>query len=382
MRCVSIAVLIAVLTGGVAGADWSSGVTAFRKGEYEAALKEFKTVLAASPDYAGAHYMVGRTLAQLGRTDEALTSYREANRLDSGNAQFAVTLANALLDAGNAAEAGKVLGAVHLDPLRPNQKAAFLVVNAQVELALGNTGAALDAARQATAADATSAPAFTVLGLAQAQGEHDREAFEAYRKAWELSGDPALGSQAAKSGILAARRATDAPKRQLYEQAAAVAEKAAEKKPSAEASLLTGEAVMGAQRFDEALGWFNKTGQSSPIVLFYKGQCFQGKRELGQAEGLFRRALAAGPDAGLRPDILNSLGFVLDLMKRYGDAATAYADAGNAAKAAEMKDKQSKSAQNVKADEEAQRLEEMQRLQQEFQKLTQQGAAPTPTPKS
>ena len=45
-----------------------------------------------------------------------------------------------------------------------------------------------------------------------------------------------------------------------------------------------------------------------------------------------------------------------------------------------MKDKQSKSAHNVKADEEAKRIEEMQRLQDEYKKLTQQGPSPTPTP--
>ena len=380
MRRSCILSLIVLVVAGVAAADWSTGVAAFRKGDYETALKEFDAVLTASPDYAGAHYMVGRTLAQLQRPADALKAYREANRLDAANAQYAVALSSALLDAGNAAEAGRVLGAVHLDPLRPNQQAAFLVVKAQVELALGNTGAALDLARQATAADATSAQAFTVLGLAQAQGDHDREAFESYRKAWELSGDPALGSRAAQAGILAARRATDTHKRQLYDQAAAVAAKVAEKKPGAESALLAGEAVMGAQRYDEALGWFNKTGQSTPIVLFYKGQCFQGKRDLTQAESLFRRAVAAGPDAALRADIHNSLGFVLDLQKRYGDAATAYGEAGNAAKATEMKDKQAKSAQNVKADEEAKRIEEMQRLQDEYKKLTQQGPSPTPTP--
>jgi tetratricopeptide (TPR) repeat protein len=382
MRRLHVVALIVLLVTGVAAADWNAGVAAFRKGDYEAALKEFNAVLAASPDYAGAHYMVARTLAQLRRPEEALTAYRDANRIEPANAQYAISLASALLDGGKAAEAGKALAAVQLDPLRPNQKGAFLAVKAQVELALGNASSALDLARQATTADPTSAQAFTVLGLAQAEGGHDPEAFEAYRKAWELSGDAALGTQAAKAGIYAARRADEARKRQLYDHAAAVAAKVAEKKPSAEASLLTGEAVMGAQRFDEALGWFNKTGLSTPIVLYYKGQCFQGKRELGQAESLFRRAIAAGPDADLRRDILSSLGFVLDLQKRYGDAATAYADAGNAAKAAEMRDKQAKSAQNVKADEEAKRLEELQRLQNEYKTLTQQGPSPTPTPKS
>ena len=56
----------------------------------------------------------------------------------------------------------------------------------------------------------------------------------------------------------------------------------------------------------------------SVCVYFFLifGLRISGKRELAQAESLFRRALAAGPDAGLRGDILNSLGFVLDLIRR------------------------------------------------------------------
>jgi len=381
MRHTVVLALVFTLVAGIAAADWAAGVAAFRKGEYDAALKEFQAVLETNPTYAGAHYMIGRTFEQLGKRADAVASLREANRLDGANAQYAIALASALLDDGKAAEAGKVLGGVTLDPLRPNQKAVFLAVKAQVELALGNAAPAADLARQATQADPTSAQAFTVLGLAQAQLNHDREAFEAYRKAWGLGADPAIGVQAAKAGIYAARRAEDARKRQLYDHAAEVAAEVAAKKPGPEASLLAGEAVMGAKRYDEALGWFNKTGLSTPIVLFYKGQCFQGKEDLRQAESLFRRALDAGPDAELRRDILNSMGYVLDAQKRYDDAAKAYADAGNTAKADEMRDKQTKAAQNLRADEESRRLQELQRLQEEYKRLSQQGAQPTPTPK-
>jgi tetratricopeptide (TPR) repeat protein len=381
MRQKAILVVAFMLICGIAAADWTAGVTAFRKGDYDTALKEFKAVLETNPDYAGAHYMIGRTLEQMGRSADALTSFREANRLDGANAQFAIALAGALLAGNHAAEAGKVLQAVKIDALRPNQKAAVLVVKAQVELGQGNPSAARDLARQATQADPASAQAFTVLGLAEAQLNNDRESFDAYREAWDLGADPAIGVQAVKAGIYAARRASEAQKRQLYGQAAAVGAKVVEKKPSADASLLTGEAVMGAQRFDEALGWFNRTALKTAIVLYYKGQCFQGKDDLKQAESLFRRALAAGPDADLRTDINNSLGYVLDAQKRYGDAEKAYVEAGNATKAAEMKDKQAKVAQNLKADEENRRLQEMQRLQDEYKRLSQQGAPPTPTPK-
>jgi tetratricopeptide (TPR) repeat protein len=40
-------------------------------GKLEAAVDEFRTLIAANPDYPAAYYHSGRTLEKLGRTDEA-----------------------------------------------------------------------------------------------------------------------------------------------------------------------------------------------------------------------------------------------------------------------------------------------------------------------
>src|SRR5437762_2215505 len=48
-----------------------------RTGNLEQAVEEYRALLAGNPNYAAAYYHGGQTLAQLGRTEEARTLYRE-----------------------------------------------------------------------------------------------------------------------------------------------------------------------------------------------------------------------------------------------------------------------------------------------------------------
>jgi Tfp pilus assembly protein PilF len=45
-------------------------------GDFEAAVREFREVLAANPDYSAAYYHGAQTLERLGRLDEARDLYR------------------------------------------------------------------------------------------------------------------------------------------------------------------------------------------------------------------------------------------------------------------------------------------------------------------
>lgn len=137
---------------------------------------------------------------------------------------------------------------------------------------------------------------------------------------------------------------------------------------------------MGAQQYDDALAWFDRTGLDNALVNYYKGQCYLGKESWPRAESLLRGALQKQPDGTLRRQIYISLGFLLDKTQRYADAALAYQEAGQPNKVAEMRDKHAKAEQNLKADEEKKRIEEMQRLQKEYEKLTRGGGAAAPTP--
>lgn len=46
-------------------------------GELEAAIGEFRGLIAANPDYSAAYYHGGQTLERLGKLDEARALYRE-----------------------------------------------------------------------------------------------------------------------------------------------------------------------------------------------------------------------------------------------------------------------------------------------------------------
>jgi tetratricopeptide (TPR) repeat protein len=376
------ALVLALLCGdaGTAVADWDGGMSAFRKGDWTAALKEFQGVLADTPDYAGAHYMVGQCLQRLGRDAEALKELRAANRLDPASALYAVAAVHALLASGAPQDAARALAGVKEAQLDQKQRSALLVVRGEVALALGDDAAAVDFGQRATQAGPNAAEAWSFLGVAMSRTGRYRESFEAQRKAWDLSNDLEQGRLATEAGIHAAQLASGPAKLQLYEKASAVAAQLAEKSGKAKDELLAGEALMGAQQFDAALRAFDRSGPETALLAYYRGQCFQAKDDLKRAEALLRRALAMGPDERLRRDVYDALGYVLDRQRRYAEAERAYEDGGNAAKVAEMKKKQALESQNRAAEEEAKRLQELNRLQQEYRQLTGGQAPPAPSP--
>jgi tetratricopeptide (TPR) repeat protein len=377
MRHMAWGLAVFTLLAAVAGADWNAGVAAYQKKDWQTALAEFEGVVKQNPTFAGGHFMLGRVLSQLGRNDEALKAFREAVRLEPTNAGYAVAAAQAMLEKGLANDAAAALSGVTTDTLKPAQKAAVLTAKGQVALAQGNSSQAIEFGKQATHADANNAEAWGFLGSAYSRADRNSEAFEAYRRGFELSGNPTLGKNAVAAGTRAARLASGQQKRALYDAVAAVATKLAEKRGGPEGALMAAEALLGAQDFDNALKWLDRSGLDNALVLYYRGQCYLGKDNLGEAEGNFRKALAKGPQTELRRQIYTSLGFVLDKAKRYQEAAQAYEQAGNASKVAEMRNKQSLAEQNKKADDEAARLKKLEELQRQYQSI---GGAPTPPP--
>ncbi len=369
-----------VVATGLWAADWNAAVSLYKKGDYAGALKEFQAVLEENPNYAGAYYYVGACQEKLGRKDQALANYQKANQMEPTNPAFARALALLLVDLGKAGEAVKVLQVLPVETLKGEQRAVVLTTLARAKLATNDTPGAVDAARSATQAAPQQADAWAIYGAALSRAGKDAEAFNAYRRAFELSGDPALGKTAATTGLRAARMVKGQEANSLYNQAATVATKAYEKRPSPELALLAAEGYLGADRYDESLAWLDKAGVENALTTYYRGQCAQGKGDVVKAEKHFREALTKSPDAHLRRLIYSSLGFVLDKQKRYKEAEQAYQEAGNPSKVAEMRDKQAKYEQNLKADEEARRIEEIRKTQEELRRL--RGGAPMPTPKS
>jgi tetratricopeptide (TPR) repeat protein len=380
MRRSFLAAALVALVAVPAVADWQAGVDAYKNKDWGTALKEFQGVVQQSPNYAGAHYMLGLTLKQLGRSDDALKEFREADRLEPANPAYAVVLASMLMDRNRPQDVLSILNDVKVASLKGAQKAAVLSLQARAKADNGDFNGAIELARQATQADARSADAWATLGTAYSRQDRSADAFGAFRKAWEIAPEEAFARNAIATGTRAARLARGDQKTTLYTQVADVAKQLAQKKGGREGALSAGEALMGAQQFDDALTWLNKTGLDNALVTYYKGQCYLGKQDWGRSEQYLRQALQKSPDAKLRKQIYASLGFLLDKNGQYTRAAEAYQEAGETAKVAEMHDKEAKAAHNREADAEAKRIEELKRLQEQYNKLTKGGGAPTPPP--
>jgi len=89
--------------------------------------------VAANREYAAAHAELGLCLIRLRHFDEAISSLREAVRLDANNAQAWTNLGSALYQSGRVAEAATAFGrALEIDPnLAPARRGASLASSAR-----------------------------------------------------------------------------------------------------------------------------------------------------------------------------------------------------------------------------------------------------------
>jgi protein O-GlcNAc transferase len=83
-----------------------------------------RRAIAVAPDYPDLHFLLGRALEARRVSSEAIASYQEAVRLNSGYLEARVALGLALVRCGDAERARGELGAVLLiDPYHPLARA-------------------------------------------------------------------------------------------------------------------------------------------------------------------------------------------------------------------------------------------------------------------
>ena len=227
-----VTIVLFVLAAAPVGADWHTGVAAFQNGDFPAAMEAFTAVVDRSPNYAGAHFMLGLTLQRLDRLEEALLALQEANRLEPGHAGYAMAVARALLEVDRADEAERALEGVTLEGLPDQQAQLVLVTRAQVARAGGDEECALDLFRQAVEVDGANAGVMSQYALSLARLSRHQEAFGAFRRAWEAGRNQSVGKNACAAGLRAAQEAaTDRERVDLFRGVAEVAAEMHERHP-------------------------------------------------------------------------------------------------------------------------------------------------------
>jgi len=338
-------------------ADWEKGVTAFKKKDYRTAVTEFAAVTKSNPDYAGGFYMLGLSQSQLEQKSQALGNLRKAVKLDPGNSQYQVALAQVLVEAKQYSDAYGVLKGIDASKLSARQRDLYALLFAQAATKTNHSGEAVQVLKRQIESQPKNARLQKALGVAYAGEGNDGRAYTAYARAYQLDPrDLDAGRSAAYAAIAAGRRSgSQSTKISYYTKAAHIAEKLATANPSFEHQLLAGESWLGAKEYQKALVWLKKaSGQRSQnaLVHYYIGQCHSQLGHYNDALASLQKALKLGPNAKMRRQIYNNLGFVYAKQKNYDKALEMYKTAGNSAKVREMQKAKDTAAKNRAADRE------------------------------
>lgn len=340
-----------------ANAEWNKGLEAYKKKDWATAVKEFEEVTKTNPDYAGAYYMLGVSQRANGQLSPAIASLRKAVELDGSQASYKIALGQALLQVDRFQDAYEVLKPLNISSLDASHRTSYALLFAQAATKTNRAGEAVAVLTTQAKADTGDARLQQALGSAYSAAGDEAKAFEAFKKAFELSPkDVTSGRNAVRAGISVARRSTSAQqKARYYSQAAQVAERLATSSPTFDHQLLAGESWLGAKEYSRALGWFDKARAQKPnnaLVYYYSAQCKTSLNQLNPAISDLQQALKIGASGKLRTQVYNQGGYVYDKKKDYNNAISWYQEAGNRKMVEEMRVKQESAAQNKIAQDE------------------------------
>jgi tetratricopeptide (TPR) repeat protein len=363
-----------------AGAGWEEGVAAFKAGNYAQAAKEFEGVVAQRPDWANGHMMLGRALLKQGRNQPAIDALRKAYDLNPGDGSIQLALAQGYLEANRAAEAAQLLGRINAAGLSKEQQTGYQKLYA---MALDRSGQG-DRAAQEIAKAAAAAPNDANLqyqaGAAALNAGNLPAAVAALERAARLDPRDAKKSQLYVQALIRqGREAGGAAKDAAYTKAAEVARNLAATQPSYDSFLLLGEAQLGASLYADAVGSFNQAAAKSPaewLPLFYTGQAHTATGNYPQAIDALQKGLGKAANRADKTRLYKQLGFVYEKTKNLDQAKLAYQNAGDAAGVDRVSANLDIAKHNAAAEEEARKVAELRKAQEEARKALEQAAPP------
>ena len=379
---IGVAFIIAIGAVTPVSADYTAGMDAFKAKDYGTAAEAFEAVIDAQPNEPATHYMLGLCRRAQKNLSAALGSFRKAMELDSANEtpnpMYSITLGQTLNQAKQYGEAYSTLKALDFTKLPGNYRTTYALLFAKAANETDRAGEAVNVLNAQVRADTSNADLYQALGVAQDDLGDDKEAFSAFKRAYELDGDQISGRYAVRSATAVARRSTSSTeKNRYYTDAANISEALARAKPTLEHNLLTGESWLGAKQYSKALSWFEKAKAQSPqnaLIQYYIGQSYTSLGQLSNALSSLQRALDLGsgnPD--LRKKIYNQMGYVHEKNRDFMKAKQAYSEAGNRSKAAAMDQKEEAEAGNIIHEKECRefknKIDALAMQAEEFEKL-------------
>ena len=381
MRKIVLPLVIAslVVTGAApASAGWDEGVAAFTSKNFDQAIAEFQELVKQNPEGWRGHYMLGLSLEQKSRKEEALHHLRKAYDLNPNELSVKMALGRSYHNVRRYGDVSKLLGSVDASALPGAQQVALYQMRGKAKMETGNASGALSdfaALAKLKPNDADVQYSYGTTALSQGQ---TTAGINALARASQLAPKDAGKKRAYIQALIKKGRETrdKAAKKDAYGKAAVLARELVAADPSYESQILKISAELGAGLYPQAI-------QTGKAAVAKKGNDWLAHYYLGQAytsAGQFQDSVAPLETAkGLtsKPDdlklIWTQLGFAYEKQKKYSQSIEAYQFAGNQAGVARVKKNEETDRFNALVEQENKAIkameEEAKKLEEELKAL-------------
>ncbi len=379
----SAAVCALLATASVASAGWDEGVAAFRAGNFEQAIAEFRQFVEERPDQQVGYQMLGRSLLSGGKPGEAVQAFQKALEMNADDVGSRVMLSQALYRSGKPRDSIQTISRVDIGSLPDNVKVQVYQTRAASHARLGETGrAAADLGRVADLKPNDAKARFDQGQMLHSDAQLE-PAIAAYERAVSMDGSQADWKKTLVNALkVSARRAQGDAKTRIYGKAEQHARSLVASNPSYDNLLDLGEVQFGGKRYDVAASTLQQAISKRSDDWhshFYLGQVYTALERFVDAEAPLNTALrlASGDD---EETVWKQLGFVFEKQKKFNQSIAAYQKGNDPAGVSRVRENEQIAQENLEADEFNATIEKLKEEQEKIKRQLEEipGAAGDP----
>ncbi|MCP4662443.1 MAG: tetratricopeptide repeat protein [bacterium] len=383
MRKTLVLIVSLMVAGtGPALAGWEEGVAAFTSKNFDQAAQEFRALVENNPEGYRGHYMLGLSLEQLGRKEEALHHLRQAYDLNPNDLPIKLALGRSYKNVRRYNDVAELLASVNVSSLPAAQQAVFYQMRGEARFKTNNLqGAVEDFKRLARLKPQDAQVQYLYGTTALALGRLD-DGVAALGKASKLAPKDqekmrTYANVLIRKGRLSRDKTT---KKTNYLKAAQLGAELVKAKATYENLILKCSAELGAGLYTEAVA----TGEAAALKKaddwlpqFYVGQAYSSAKQYDSAVKPLKKAqeLTTNPDDVRQ--IWNQLGFVYEKQRKFSQSIAAYQNAGNGGAVARVTENEKTERENKRIEDENTKIKEMEeearRLEAELKAIEEGG---------
>ena len=356
--------LLLVLGALPALAGWDEGVAAFKSKNFSSAVAEFQELIRQNPEGWRGHYMLGLSLEQLKRKEEALNHLRKAYDLNPNDLNIKVALGRAYYNVRRYRDVTKLLSSIDPSSLPAAQQVAVYSMLGKARSESGDSGGALrDFAKLAKLKPNDAKVQYTYGTMALASGQLDT-GIAALDKASKLAPSDVDKKRAYAQALIKKGRTTrdKAAKKNTYIKAASVAQQLVSAASNYDNLMLKVSAELGAGLYTNAVDTAKAAiakKDTDWLAHYYLGQAYSSAKQFAEAESpLFAARDKATKDSDKKL-AWTQLGFIYEKQKKYTQSIEAYDKAGNQAAVARVTENKNTETFNKQVEEENKLIQQM-----------------------